>query len=65
MSDEIISYEPATGAILWRHPIGDVDAEVACARAGWSSWASEDRTGGRFEGNDLVGHDAALAPNRV
>ena len=41
MSDEIISYEPATGAILWRHPIGDVDAEVACARAGWSSWASK------------------------
>jgi succinylglutamic semialdehyde dehydrogenase len=33
MSDEIISYEPATGAVLWRHPIGDVDAEVACARA--------------------------------
>ena len=29
MSDEIISYEPATGAVLWRHPIGDVDAEEA------------------------------------
>ena len=41
MSDEIISYEPATGAVLWRHPIGDVDAEVACAHAGWSSWASK------------------------
>ncbi len=41
MSDEIISYEPATGAVLWRHPIGDVDKEVACARTGWSSWASK------------------------
>ena len=30
---ELISYEPATGAELWRGAIGDVDAEVADARA--------------------------------
>ncbi|MEO7691231.1 MAG: succinylglutamate-semialdehyde dehydrogenase [Sphingomonas sp.] len=44
MSSEIISTEPATGAILWRHPIGDVDAEVAMARASWADWASRSLT---------------------
>ena len=29
---ELISYEPATGALLWRGPTGDVEAEVAAAR---------------------------------
>ena len=38
---EIISYEPATGALLWRGPIGDVDAEVARARASWAGWAAQ------------------------
>ncbi|MEG3122986.1 succinylglutamate-semialdehyde dehydrogenase [Sphingomonas sp. GB1N7] len=38
---EIISHEPATGAILWRGAIGDVDAEVARARASWASWAAQ------------------------
>jgi succinylglutamic semialdehyde dehydrogenase len=38
------SYEPATGAALWTGEIGDVDAEVARARAGWSSWASRPLT---------------------
>ena len=28
MASEIVSTEPATGAILWRREIGDVDAEV-------------------------------------
>lgn len=37
---ELFSYEPATGAELWRHPIGDVDAEVAIARGAWVEWAS-------------------------
>lgn len=37
---EIISYEPATGAELWRQPVGDVDAEVATARASWADWAA-------------------------
>jgi succinylglutamic semialdehyde dehydrogenase len=36
---DLISHEPATGAELWRAPIGDADAEVAAARAGWADWA--------------------------
>ncbi|MBA2918378.1 succinylglutamate-semialdehyde dehydrogenase [Sphingomonas sp. MAH-20] len=35
----LISYEPATGAELWRTAIGDADAEVAAARASWADWA--------------------------
>lgn len=38
---EIISTEPATGAIYWRAPIGDVDAEVNLARDGWAAWAAQ------------------------
>ncbi|MGY4399134.1 succinylglutamic semialdehyde dehydrogenase [Sphingomonas sp. UYAg733] len=38
---EIISTEPATGAILWRREIGDVDAEVALARSSWAAWAAQ------------------------
>ncbi|MEL4474438.1 aldehyde dehydrogenase family protein, partial [Shewanella algae] len=30
-----------TGATLWRGSIGDVDAEVATARASWASWAAQ------------------------
>ncbi len=41
MATEIISTEPATGAVLWRREVGDVDAEVAAARAGWADWASK------------------------
>ncbi|MAW99317.1 MAG: succinylglutamate-semialdehyde dehydrogenase [Sphingomonas sp.] len=37
---ELISFEPATGAELWRGASGDVDAEVAKARAGWADWAA-------------------------
>ena len=40
MADQIISYEPATGAELWSGTIGDADAEVATARSGWAGWAS-------------------------
>ncbi|HZV23587.1 MAG TPA: aldehyde dehydrogenase family protein, partial [Luteimonas sp.] len=36
---DLISYEPATGAELWRAPIGDADTEVAAARAAWADWA--------------------------
>src|SRR3546814_18744688 len=39
-SAEIGSTEPATGAELWRGMPGDVDAEVARARASWADWAS-------------------------
>jgi succinylglutamic semialdehyde dehydrogenase len=41
---ELVSFEPATGAELWRAPHGDVDAEVAAARAGWSGWAARPLT---------------------
>ena len=41
MTGEIISYEPATGAELWRAAIGDADAEVAVARASWAGWAAQ------------------------
>ncbi|MEH3037802.1 MAG: succinylglutamate-semialdehyde dehydrogenase [Sphingomonas adhaesiva] len=37
---DLISYEPATGAELWRGPIGDVELEVATARDGFMPWAS-------------------------
>lgn len=39
-ASELISIEPATGAVLWRGAAGDADAEVAAARAGWSRWAA-------------------------
>lgn len=38
---ELISYEPATGLVLWRGPTGDVAAEVAAAREGWIQWAAK------------------------
>jgi succinylglutamic semialdehyde dehydrogenase len=37
---ELISFEPATGAELWRGPQSDVDREVAAARAAWPQWAA-------------------------
>ena len=44
MTAELISHEPATGAELWRGPIGDVDGEVAAARAAWPEWAAQSFT---------------------
>ncbi|MBY8823110.1 succinylglutamate-semialdehyde dehydrogenase [Sphingomonas colocasiae] len=41
---EIVSFEPATGAILWRGAIGDVDTEVEIARGAWAEWASRPLT---------------------
>lgn len=38
---EIISYEPATGAELWRGRVGDVDATVDRARRAWPAWAAQ------------------------
>jgi len=40
-SAELISYEPATGAELWRAMHGDVDKLVDRARHAWPAWASE------------------------
>lgn len=37
---EIISTEPATGAVLWRQRVGDADVEVAHARRSWAEWAA-------------------------
>ncbi|MBP6379911.1 MAG: aldehyde dehydrogenase family protein, partial [Sphingorhabdus sp.] len=37
---ELVSYEPATGAELWRGATSDVDAAVAAARAAWPNWAA-------------------------
>src|SRR3712207_6356010 len=41
MASRVTSIEPATGAELWTGEIGDVDAEVAAARAAWAAWASK------------------------
>ena len=41
MPDELISFEPATGAELWRGAVGDADAEVGAARGGWAAWAAQ------------------------
>ncbi len=37
---DIISYEPATGAELWRGKPGNVDREVAVARSAWPKWSA-------------------------
>jgi succinylglutamic semialdehyde dehydrogenase len=38
---ELISYEPATGAELWRGAHGDVDEIVDRARRAWPAWAAQ------------------------
>jgi succinylglutamic semialdehyde dehydrogenase len=38
---ELVSIEPATGDILWRGGIGDVNAEIAIAGAAWPKWAAQ------------------------
>jgi succinylglutamic semialdehyde dehydrogenase len=38
---EIISYEPATGAELWRGKVGHVDEAVTRARKAWPQWAAQ------------------------
>jgi len=38
---EIVSYEPATGAELWRGAVGNVDETVARARRAWPQWAAQ------------------------
>jgi succinylglutamic semialdehyde dehydrogenase len=38
---EIISYEPATGAELWRGKAGNVDETVMRARRAWPQWAAQ------------------------
>jgi succinylglutamic semialdehyde dehydrogenase len=38
---ELISYEPATGAEIWRGKHGNVDEIVARARRAWPAWAAQ------------------------
>ena len=38
---ELVSFEPATGAELWRGPHGDVDDIVGRARRSWPAWAAQ------------------------
>ncbi|MFN5778691.1 MAG: aldehyde dehydrogenase family protein, partial [Novosphingobium sp.] len=38
---ELISYEPATGAELWRGKHGNVDDIVGRARRAWPAWAAQ------------------------
>jgi succinylglutamic semialdehyde dehydrogenase len=40
MTTEIVSTEPATGAILWRGAVSNVDEEVSIARSAFAEWAS-------------------------
>ena len=40
-SQELISYEPATGEELWRGAHGDVDRIVENARQAWPQWAAQ------------------------
>jgi len=38
---DIVSYEPATGAEVWRGKVCDVDDVVARARRAWPAWAAQ------------------------
>ena len=42
---ELISTEPATGAVLWQGQAGDANAAVANARRAWPTWAAMALTG--------------------
>ncbi|MBB4153521.1 succinylglutamic semialdehyde dehydrogenase [Sphingomonas jinjuensis] len=44
MADDLLSFEPATGDLLWRGTSGDAEAEVAAARAAWAPWAAQPLT---------------------
>jgi len=42
--EQIVSYEPATGAELWRNRISDIDAAVRTARRAFPAWAAQPLT---------------------
>jgi succinylglutamic semialdehyde dehydrogenase len=44
MKKELLSYEPATGHLLWQGELSDVAAEVEIARRAWPEWASRPLT---------------------
>ena len=41
MSDEIVSFAPATGEEIWRARVGDLDELVERARRAWPAWAAQ------------------------
>lgn len=41
MSEDLLSFEPATGNELWRGAVSNVDHEVEAARRAWPEWASK------------------------
>ena len=41
MSEQLLSFEPATGNELWRGPVSKVDHEVEIARRAWPEWAAK------------------------
>ncbi len=41
---ELVSFEPATGAVFWRGAHSNVDDQVAVAGENWAAWASEPAT---------------------
>ena len=41
MTDQLISFEPATGTQIWSGPVGDAAAEVAIARDAFPAWAAQ------------------------
>ena len=41
MSEELLSFEPATGNELWRGAVSNVDREVEIARRAWPEWAAK------------------------
>lgn len=41
MSEELLSFEPATGNELWRGAVSNVDQEVEIARRAWPEWAAK------------------------
>lgn len=40
-ASEIISHDPATGAVVWRGEPGDVNTAVAVAAQAWPAWAAQ------------------------
>ncbi len=44
MAETLSSLEPATGETLWTGEVGDVEREVAAARAAWAGWAARPLT---------------------
>jgi succinylglutamic semialdehyde dehydrogenase len=44
VGEELVSIEPATGAVFWRGAVSDVDNEVSIARHAWAEWGSKPLT---------------------